>query len=139
MIHGMKVQRRKRGGFTLVELLVVVFIISTLMNVALPLYVSTVTDANKKVCRANQQSILNSAMAWKTKNRAVDFTGLTISALNADLGSVPLCPSGGTYSIVFSGTVNDSNGNPVTIPTSGIGISCSFSTHRGFVPGQMSQ
>jgi type IV pilus assembly protein PilA len=139
MILLMKVKRRRRGGFTLVELLVVVFIISTLMNVALPLYVSTVTDANKKVCRANQQSILNSAMAWKTKNRAVDFTGLTISALNADLGSVPLCPSGGTYSIVFSGNVNDSNGNAVTIPTSGIGISCSFSTHRGFVPGQMSQ
>ncbi len=132
-------RHRRRRGFTLVELLVVVFIITLLMNVALPFYIAAAQDAAKKTCRANMQSIVNAAVAWRTKNRTQSFSGLTVSALNGDLGSLPLCPDGGTYSILYTGTIADSSGTLQTVPTNGIGISCSFGTHYGYIPGVMSQ
>jgi prepilin-type N-terminal cleavage/methylation domain-containing protein len=49
----------RRRGFTLVELLVVVLILATLMAVALPLYLSSVSDSGTKTCRANMQTISN--------------------------------------------------------------------------------
>lgn len=130
---------RRRRGFTLVELLVVVLILATLMAVALPLYLSSVADSATKTCRANLQSIANAATAWKVKNRANDFTGITLSALTPDLGATPQCPSGGTYSLSLTGSVNDYANNPQTIPTGGIGVLCSFTGHNGFIPGVMSQ
>ena len=131
--------RKGRKGFTLVELLVVVLILATLMAVALPLYLSSVADSAKKTCRANMQSIANAAQAWKVKNRANDFTGMTISSLTPDLGSTPVCPSGGAYTLSLTGSVNDSNGTSQTIPTGGLGITCSYTGHNGFIPGVMSQ
>jgi len=135
----MKMLKKNRKGFTLVELLVVVLILATLMAVALPLYLSSVADSAKKTCRANMQSIANAAQAWKVKNRANDFTGLTISSLTPDLGSTPVCPSGGTYALLLTGTETDSNGTTQTIPTGGLGIACSYTGHNGFIPGVMSQ
>ncbi len=131
--------RKGRRGFTLVELLVVVLILATLMAVALPLYLSSVSDSAKKTCRANMQSISNAAQAWKVKNEAQTFSALTLSALNPDLGATPTCPSGGTYALAFSGTLLDANGNTQTIPTGGLGVSCTASGHNGFIPGIMSQ
>ena len=132
-------KKNNRKGFTLVELLVVVLILATLMAVALPLYLSSVADSSKKTCRANMQSIANAAQAWKVKNRAADFSTLTISALTPDLGATPVCPDGGAYSISTSGTVNDDAGAAQTIPTGSLGISCNHSGHNGFIPGVMSK
>jgi type IV pilus assembly protein PilA len=133
------IRKRRRRGFTLVEMLVVVLIISVLMNMALPLYLSTLSDAAKKTCRANMQTICNAAQAWKSKNRAITFSALTFSALNADLGATPACPNGGVYTVTFSGTMLDSNGNTQTIPTNGLGVSCSYAGHNGYIPGIMGQ
>ena len=130
---------RNRKGFTLVELLVVVLILATLMAVALPLYLSSVADSSKKTCRANMQSIANAAQAWKVKNRAADFTGLTMTALTPDLGAVPTCPDGGSYTIATTGSVPDDTGSSKPIPTGSIGISCSIAAHGGFIPGVMNK
>jgi len=107
------------------------------MSVALPLYLSSVADSAKKTCRANMQSITNAAQAWKVKNAAADFSTVTLSALNPDLGSTPQCPSGGTYSIVTTGTVTDANGVAQTIPTGSLGVKCNVAVHQGFIPGVM--
>jgi len=48
-----------------------------------------------------------------------------------------MCPSGGTYSIVTSGTINDANGVAQTIPTGSLGIKCNVAVHQGFIPGVM--
>jgi len=131
--------RKNRRGFTLVELLVVVLILATLMAVALPLYLSSVADSSKKTCRANMQSIANAAQAWKVKNRAADFSTLTVSALTPDLGATPVCPDGGTYTITTTGNVADEGGTNVAIPTGSLGIACSKAGHNGFIPGAMSK
>jgi len=139
-MNNLKISRRNKKGFTLVELLVVVLILATLMAVALPLYLSSVADSSKKTCRANMQSIANAAQAWKVKNRAADFTGLNMSNLTPDLGAVPTCPDNGNYTIVAAGgSVNDEGGSAKTVPAGSLGISCSVAAHNGFIPGLMSK
>ena len=138
-MNNLKISRRNKKGFTLVELLVVVLILATLMAVALPLYLSSVADSSKKTCRANMQSIANAAQAWKVKNRAADFTTVSMSALTPDLGAVPTCPDNGSYTIVTTGQVNDEGGTGKDIPAGSLGITCSIPAHNGFIPGVMSK
>src|SRR5579862_9476672 len=99
--------RTNRKGFTLIELLVVVLILSILMAVALPLYLSAVSDAQRKTCRANMQTIANAAQAARVRTAAADYTSIIsksstaidVSAADSatgaltDLNSVPVCPS----------------------------------------------
>ena len=134
-------KRNARKGFTLIELLVVVLILAILMAVALPLYLSAVADSQKKTCRANMQTIANAVQAARVKSVAADYTGFAggvSTTLEPDLQSVPICPNGGTYSVITTGTCNDANGNSVTIPANSFGVTCTFSTHGGFIPGAMS-
>jgi len=132
-------RRPQRSGFTLVELLVVVLILATLMAVGLPIYLSSVADARKKSCRANLQSIANAAQAWKVKNRASDFTSISLTALLPDLGASPVCPDGGDYTLTTTGTVRDEMGNVIPIPPGYLGISCSYGDHNGFIHGMMNR
>ncbi|MEP6756088.1 MAG: prepilin-type N-terminal cleavage/methylation domain-containing protein [Chthonomonadales bacterium] len=93
---------RKRRGFTLIELLVVVLILAILMSVALPLYLSAVGDSQKKVCRANLQTIANAVQANYVSSRPADYSGFygaVSTTLEPDLSAVPKCPTGGTYSV----------------------------------------
>ena len=102
------VKRNNRRGFTLIELLVVVLILSILMAVALPLYLSAVADSQRKVCRANMQTIANAVQAARVRTpAAADYTswfetlpiGGPVPVNLTDLNAVPACPSGGTYSV----------------------------------------
>jgi len=131
--------RKLRSGFTLVEMLVVILIIAILISVALPLYLSAMVNASTRTCRANMHGITNSATAWKVRMRAVDYSALTLSSLATDMGAVPICPDGGTYTMLVTGTINDYYGNPQTIPPGGLGVVCSHAGHNGFIPGVMGE
>ena len=131
--------KHRLGGFTLIEILVVVLIIAILMAVALPFYLHSATDAQLKTCRGNMQTIANAVQAQRTQTGAA-FAAISspVSASLPDLATEPICPSNGTYSIVISGTLNDSQGTAVGIPAGGFGVKCSISSHGGFIPGAMS-
>jgi type IV pilus assembly protein PilA len=137
-----RIRTQKRRGFTLIELLVVVLILSILMAVALPLYLSAVSDSQRKVCRANMQTIANAAQAARVRNNSADYSAIitkngtaidiasadsTLGALT-DLNAVPVCPSAGTYTIL------NGNGTPTN---STFKVSCSYNTnaHGTFQPG----
>src|SRR5579862_9101312 len=112
--------RFKRRGFTLVELLVVVLILAILMAVAMPLYLSAVSDSQRKACRANMQSIANAGESARVRMGSKDYTtiiaknrrGIDVAPADADIGAltdlnaVPVCPSGGTYEIRRGDTGN---------------------------------
>ncbi|MGC8668713.1 MAG: prepilin-type N-terminal cleavage/methylation domain-containing protein [Chthonomonadales bacterium] len=125
--------RGMRGGFTLIELLIVILILAILMSVALPLYLGAVADSQLKVCRANMQTIANAEVAYRTSSTAHTFTTV-LTDLNTNLGAVPVCPSGGTYSVQISnGTLTAQNGT--TVPAGMLVISCSAAGHGKFAPG----
>jgi prepilin-type N-terminal cleavage/methylation domain-containing protein len=121
---------RKRRGFTLIELLVVVLILSILMAVALPLYLSAVADSQKKVCRANMQTIANAVQASRVRTNPADYTGLIAAGVTVanlpDLNAVPICPiAGSAYTLA-----NGNSGNATTFK-----VACSATGHGTFQPG----
>jgi type IV pilus assembly protein PilA len=129
----MKNITRRFRGFTLIELLVVVLILAILMAVALPLYLSSQQNAEKRTCRANMQTIANAVQAAKVTQKLTDystFVGVAVSpAAEPDLQSTPICPSQGTYSIE-----NGNGGTPATFR-----VRCSVAAHSTFEPGLDSQ
>lgn len=130
-----RIRKNVRRGFTLVELLVVVLILSILMSVALPLYLTAVIDAQKKTCRANMQTIADTVFAGKVKLGNTDFTawiGNTVVFLIAsspdklpDLPISPTCPNGGAYSIAQGNTLDNTT----------FLVRCSVALHSTYQPG----
>lgn len=115
-------KHRGKGGFTLIELLVVVLIMGVLMAVAVPLYLSSVSDAERKTCRSNMQTIANAEQAYRVKTRSA-YTS-SFADLAPDLQTDPVCPVAGSYSIA------------VGTPTGGFTVHCTVGAHGSFVPGQ---
>ena len=121
--------RRNRKGFTLIELLVVVLILSILMAVSIPLYLSAVSDSQKKTCRANMQTIANSVQSARLKNNYTNyssFIGSVTTTLEPDLATLPICPNGGAYTVA-TGT-----------NTGSFKVSCGYAgppAHGTFEPG----
>ncbi len=125
--------RRRRSGFTLIEVLIVVLILAILMAVALPLYVSAVIESETKTCRSNMFSIASAEPAYKTRISTHTYT-TNLADLYPDLGTTPICPSAGTYSVTISdGTGTSNNGN--TVPVGGQIVHCSAGGHGVFAPG----
>ena len=121
--------RRNRKGFTLIELLVVVLILAILMAVAMPLYLSAVSDSQRKTCRANMQTISNAVQAAHTKSGASDYGALITGGVNAttlpDLAASPACPNGGTYTLAVGSSTDNTT----------FQVNCSVTAHGKFQPG----
>jgi len=126
-------KRRSRKGFTLIELLIVILVLAILMAVALPLYLSAVSDSQLKTCRSNMQTIANAEQAYKTSTPAHVYT-TTLTDLDSNLGSTPICPSAGTYSVTISTGASTAQ-NGATVPSGGLVIACSATGHGVFAPG----
>lgn len=97
----------KRGGFTLVEVMVVVLIISLLLTIAVPQFLTARRVAQQKTCIANLKEI-----EYGKEIRAIDKKMVAGDPVNmADLWpdyirtpGIPQCPGGGSYSINPIGT-----------------------------------
>lgn len=128
-MYGNSRTNRKASGFTLIELLVVVLILSILMAIAMPLYLSSVADSQTKTCHANMQTISTAVQAARTAagTTQTDYStyiaGAVGTALEPDLKTVPVCPAGGTYTIIAGTTA------------ASFKVHCSIAGHADFEPG----
>lgn len=121
----MKTTRTKvgLGGFTLVEIMIVIAILGLLVAIAIPNYVRARANSQANACINNlrqidsalqQFAIENHKKVGDTVNYPTDLTPYV--KLNAS-GSIPPCPAGGNYTVAAIGaepSVECSLGNLVT-------------------------
>lgn len=96
--------RRRKGGFTLIEIMIVVLIIAVLLAIAIPNFLRARETSRAKSCCANLRQIETAKEQWAMDNKAA----ATETPAAADLvdeymkgtpDTLPLCPSDGTYDI----------------------------------------
>ena len=103
-----KLKLRRRNGFTLVEIMIVILIIGVLMAIAVPSFIQARHSARQSSCIHNMKEIETAKEQWAmdTKRNNGDsaaFTDLVGPTLY--LKSAPSCPSAGTYTVNPIGTV----------------------------------
>jgi general secretion pathway protein G len=99
--------RSADSGFTLVELLVVIVILSALLLIALPRYFHAVYASRVQGCKAQITIINTAAQVFFAKNKVYPATVAEMCSLTAPawvksppLDEVPLCPFGTPYTLI---------------------------------------
>ena len=102
--------KRRKGGFTLIEIMIVVLIIGILLAIAVPNFMKARESSRTKACVANLKQIDASIEQWAMDNKKAGTDAVTIADLTGGaepyLTTAPSCPSGGAY------TVTTVNANP---------------------------
>lgn len=103
---------RHERGFTLIEILIVVFIISLILAIAIPNYTRSTSRAQEELCYSTQkmtEAALSLYMLDEKKQNLSELNGdLQILVDKGYLRELPQCPSGGKYNIQSA-----ENGEPV--------------------------
>jgi len=94
--------RGRKGGFTLIEIMIVVLIIGILLAIAVPNFMKARESSRTKSCIANLKQIQSAKEQWAMDNKeagtavpvAADLYGATLY-----IKTTPSCPSGGAYTI----------------------------------------
>jgi prepilin-type N-terminal cleavage/methylation domain-containing protein len=95
-------KKTPRRGFSLVEIMLVVMIISMLLSIATPNFVRAREKARKDSCIASLSKIQGAKEMWAMATKASPTASPTATDLygsTAYLKSQPRCPSSGTYTI----------------------------------------
>ena len=93
----MKKNLRKKKGFTLIELMIVIAIIAILAAILVPNFVRARSQGLLTACKSNEKNIGTACEMYSTDNSGLypaASTGLT----TAYIQTIPACPAAGTYS-----------------------------------------
>ena len=91
---------KNRGGFTLVEIMIVVLIIGILLAIAVPNFIRARESSRAKSCVANLGQMNSAVEQWAMDNKKNAGASVALANLvgsTAYIKSTPTCPSGGTY------------------------------------------
>ncbi|MFH1665758.1 MAG: prepilin-type N-terminal cleavage/methylation domain-containing protein [Candidatus Omnitrophota bacterium] len=94
-----------KGGFTLVEIMIVVAIIGLLASIAIPNFVKARQSAQRQACIANLKQIEGAKTLWALDGGTGTPTMLDL--VDEYIKKTPTCPASGTY------TVGDMDTEPV--------------------------
>jgi prepilin-type N-terminal cleavage/methylation domain-containing protein len=92
----MKTKRNRSGGFTLIEIMIVVAIIGLLASIAVPNFTKARNMARQKACISNLQAIDGAIETWATDMNKAEGQPVTYGDIRTFLKTPPVCPSGGS-------------------------------------------
>ncbi len=91
-------KNRRKKGFTLVEIMIVVLIIGILLAIAVPNFIKARETSRTKSCQSNLRQIDAAKEQWAMDTKAADGAAVGFGDIVPDyIRTVPECPSGGTY------------------------------------------
>ena len=87
------------GGFTLVEIMIVVAVIGIMASIALPNFAKARATAQQKACIHNLSVLDETKQQWGFETRQQSTATPTIAQIQAYFGQsrMPVCPTRGTY------------------------------------------
>ncbi|RJQ54420.1 MAG: type II secretion system protein [Actinobacteria bacterium] len=92
---------RHEGGFTLIELMIVVLIIGILVAIAIPVFQSVQNNARRRTCQANLRTLNGAIQSYAGDNEGNYPTALGDLDPNY-VRVVPSCPGNGTTNGTYS-------------------------------------
>ena len=84
----MKIDNRRKSGFTLVEIMIVVAIIGLLAAIAIPNYVKARTNAQRNSCISNLREIEGATQVWALESKAAASAGVQYSDISSYLKQI---------------------------------------------------
>ncbi|MCC6444909.1 MAG: prepilin-type N-terminal cleavage/methylation domain-containing protein [Armatimonadetes bacterium] len=91
---------KNQRGFTLVEIMIVVLIISILLSIAVPSFIHARETSRGKACIGQLRNIMYAKEYWAAETGAAVTTTPTMAQLMAGyLKEAPECPASGNYDI----------------------------------------
>jgi prepilin-type N-terminal cleavage/methylation domain-containing protein len=107
----MKLNRIKKSGFTLVEIMIVVAIIGLLAAIAIPNFVRARTTAQMNACINNLRQIDGAKQQWALENKASQTASPGATDIQPYLGrgsagTQPVCPADSSQTMATSYSIN---------------------------------
>jgi prepilin-type N-terminal cleavage/methylation domain-containing protein len=114
----MKVQKSKKHGFTLVEIMIVVAIIGLLAAIAIPNFVRARTTSQMNACINNLRQIDGAKQQWALEHQQVGTATMDVTDIQPYLGrgsagTQPSCPADSSQTFATSYTLGDCQTAPV--------------------------
>ena len=107
---------KKRDGFTLVEIMIVVAIIGLLAAIAIPSFVKARNTSQQNACVNNLRQIDSGKEQWAMAQSKADGDTVVTDDVNDYVkgDTTPKCPAGGTYTYNAIGSAPDCDSDSIT-------------------------